>query len=92
MERACRNANFMPDFGYLTFLSILSEIKFGNFVPLSRVFRDLKRQNLATCLFVPHLVGVTGLSDNATVFDRSSEILANFAKFNQATKSSALRR
>ena len=67
-------------------LSILSEIKFGNFVPLSRVFRDLKRQILATCPFVPHLVGVTELSDDATVFDRSSEILANFAKINQATK------
>jgi len=37
-------------------LSILSEIKFGNFAPLSRAFRDLKRQNLATCPFVPHLV------------------------------------
>ena len=56
LERACRNANFMPDFGYLTFLSILSEIKFGNFAPLSRVFRDLKRQNLATYPFVLHLV------------------------------------
>ena len=30
--------------------------KFGNFAPLSRVFRDLKLQNLATCPFVPHLV------------------------------------